>query len=71
VAVEPETHSSSQLLSDDGTVLIDGVEAKRLADPVRKQFRGRFITLPSLLDARAQAAPDDDLMNRRPAATIP
>ena len=35
------------LLSDDGTVEIDGKECKRLDDPDRKRFRGRWIRLPS------------------------
>jgi hypothetical protein len=34
------------LLSDDGTVAIDGEECKRLDDPARKRFRGRWISLP-------------------------
>lgn len=34
------------LLSDDGSVKIDGKECKRLADPARKQFHGRWVTLP-------------------------
>ncbi|MBA3459334.1 MAG: DUF3616 domain-containing protein [Deltaproteobacteria bacterium] len=35
------------LLSDDGTVMIDGKECKRLADPAMKQFHGRWVALPN------------------------
>lgn len=31
------------LLSDDGSALIDGQECKRLEDPQRKRFRGRWV----------------------------
>jgi hypothetical protein len=34
------------LLSDDGTVESDGEECKRLDEPSRKRFRGRWIALP-------------------------
>ncbi len=34
------------MLSDDGSVLIDGTECKRLEDPRRKRFRGVWIRLP-------------------------
>ncbi|HKY40103.1 MAG TPA: DUF3616 domain-containing protein [Polyangiaceae bacterium] len=33
------------LLSDDGSVLIDGTECKRLSDPSKKRFRARFVKL--------------------------
>jgi hypothetical protein len=34
------------LLSDDGTREIDGQPCKRLKDPTRKRFRGRWVTIP-------------------------
>ncbi|MEO8705322.1 MAG: DUF3616 domain-containing protein [Kofleriaceae bacterium] len=34
------------LLSDDGSVMIDGQECKHLTDSSRKQFHGRWIKLP-------------------------
>jgi hypothetical protein len=34
-------------LSDDGTRLVDGVEAKRLEDPLLKSFRGVSFPMPS------------------------
>ncbi len=43
----PEGRDEILLLSDDGTVEIDGKECKRLDDPDRKRFRGRWIRLPS------------------------
>ncbi len=42
----PEDRDEILLLSDDGTVEIDGKECKRLDDPTRKRFRGRWIELP-------------------------
>lgn len=42
----PEERDAILLLSDDGTVSIDGTECKRLADPARKRFRGMWVTLP-------------------------
>lgn len=42
----PEERDAILLLSDDGTALIDGEECKRLDDPGRKRFRGRWIELP-------------------------
>ena len=32
------------LLSDDGTVAVDGMECKNLKDPAQKRFRGRVVT---------------------------
>jgi hypothetical protein len=43
----PESRDAILLLSDDGTLRIDGEECKRLDDPGRKRFRGRWIRLPS------------------------
>lgn len=40
-----DDRESVLLLSDDGSALIDGEECKRLADPTRKRFRGRWIHL--------------------------
>lgn len=34
------------MLSDDGGVLIDGIECKRLTDPGQKRFRGVWIRVP-------------------------
>jgi hypothetical protein len=34
------------LLSDDGTREIDGQPCKKLKDPTRKRFRGRWVTVP-------------------------
>ena len=42
----PEDRDEILLLSDDGSVEIDGEECKRLEDPGRKRFRGRWIALP-------------------------
>lgn len=39
----PEDREQVLLLSDDGGVEIDGKECKRLEDPARKRFRGRWI----------------------------
>lgn len=45
IAVVPDAHGTELLaLSDDGTVLCDGVECKRLRDPTRKRFR--FVQWP-------------------------
>ena len=44
----PEARDEILLLSDDGVVEIDGEECKRLDDPARKRFRGRWIALPPL-----------------------
>jgi hypothetical protein len=41
----PEDRDEILLLSDDGTLEIDGEECKRLDDPARKRFRGRWIRL--------------------------
>jgi len=35
------------VLSDDGTLAIDGKECKRLKDPARKRFRGAWLALPA------------------------
>jgi uncharacterized protein DUF3616 len=42
----PEDRDEILLLSDDGRIEIDGGECKRLAEPGRKRFRGRWIALP-------------------------
>ena len=42
-----EARNQVLLLSDDGSVLIDGTECKRLDDPQNKRFRGRWVTIPS------------------------
>jgi len=42
----PEERDEILLLSDDGTREIDGRECKRLDDPARKRFRGRWISIP-------------------------
>jgi hypothetical protein len=42
----PEDRDEILLLSDDGTLEIEGEECKRLEDPARKRFRGRWIRLP-------------------------
>ncbi|WP_164013701.1 DUF3616 domain-containing protein [Pyxidicoccus trucidator] len=42
----PEQAEDILLLSDDGTVPLDGVECKRLKDPSRKRFRGVWVRLP-------------------------
>jgi hypothetical protein len=34
------------LLSDDGTLAIEGVDCKTLGDPSKKRFRSRWIALP-------------------------
>ncbi len=45
--VTAEDSEEILVLSDDGSVLIDGVECKRLKDPDRKSFRGLWIRPPS------------------------
>ncbi len=40
----PEGRSEVLLLSDDGSLPIDGTECKRLKEPTRKRFRARWIT---------------------------
>ncbi|HZI10324.1 MAG TPA: DUF3616 domain-containing protein [Myxococcus sp.] len=42
----PEQEERFLLLSDDGSVSMDGVECKRLKDPARKRFRGVWVRLP-------------------------
>ncbi|MCP3138155.1 DUF3616 domain-containing protein [Pyxidicoccus xibeiensis] len=42
----PEQVDEILLLSDDGTVPLDGVECKKLKDPTRKRFRGVWVKLP-------------------------
>ena len=42
----PEQAEEILLLSDDGTVPLDGVECKRLKDPAKKRFRGVWVKLP-------------------------
>lgn len=44
--VSPEDRDALLLLSDDGTVPVDGVECKRLKDPTKKRFRGLWVRLP-------------------------
>jgi hypothetical protein len=41
----PEDRDEIMLLSDDGSVLVDGVECKELDDPARRSFRGRWVRL--------------------------
>ncbi len=48
----PEDRDAILLLSDDGTAEIDGEACKRLDDPGRKRFRGRWVVLPALAPAR-------------------
>ena len=48
----PEQRDAILLLSDDGTVPIDGEECKHLDDPARKRFRGRWIELPAVSSER-------------------
>jgi hypothetical protein len=40
----PESGRDVLVLSDDGSLKIDGTECKRLADPARRRFRARWIT---------------------------
>ncbi len=42
----PESRDRIMLLSDDGSVSIDGTDCKRLKDPAAKRFRGVWVTLP-------------------------
>jgi len=44
--VAREDRDRIMLLSDDGSVMIDGKECKRLTDPAMKQFHGRWVSLP-------------------------
>lgn len=41
----PEDRDDILVLSDDGTVAIDGVPCKKLDDPARKRFRGAWIRI--------------------------
>jgi hypothetical protein len=41
----PDERDAILLLSDDGTVEIDGEPCKRLPDPERKRFRGRWVRI--------------------------
>jgi len=41
----PEERDEILVLSDDGTLEIDGEECKRLENPARKRFRGRWVRL--------------------------
>lgn len=42
----PESRDRIMLLSDDGSVSIDGTDCKRLKDPAAKRFRGVWVALP-------------------------
>lgn len=42
----PEGRDRIMLLSDDGSVAVDGTECKRLEDPAKKRFRGLWVSLP-------------------------
>ena len=42
----PERRERIMLLSDDGTVEVNGTECKRLKDPAQKRFRGLWVSLP-------------------------
>jgi hypothetical protein len=46
--VYPDKRWSFQLLSDDGTVMMDGVACKSLANGSLKRFRSVWVTLPKL-----------------------
>jgi hypothetical protein len=46
-AFSRDTRDEVLLLSDDGSVLVDGVECKQLADESRKSFRGRWLSVPA------------------------
>jgi hypothetical protein len=37
-----------ELISDDGTVIVDGVESKRLKNPQLKHFRTLRVSLPTM-----------------------
>ncbi|PRP91138.1 hypothetical protein ENSA5_57980 [Enhygromyxa salina] len=39
----PEDRDQIMLLSDDGTIEVDGVACKKLDDPAKKSFRGRWV----------------------------
>ena len=41
----PDDHDRVLLLSDDGTEPVGGLPCKRVANPSRKRFRGRWITV--------------------------
>ncbi|MGA9525195.1 MAG: DUF3616 domain-containing protein [Myxococcaceae bacterium] len=45
--VSPEESEDLLVLSDDGSVRVDGTECKRQKDPARKAFRGLWIRLPA------------------------
>jgi Protein of unknown function (DUF3616) len=43
----PDRPGRLQLLSDDGTRLLNGVECKRVSDPAQRRFRSIWVTLPN------------------------
>ncbi|HUQ01832.1 MAG TPA: DUF3616 domain-containing protein [Kofleriaceae bacterium] len=51
----PEDRAEIMLLSDDGSVLVDGVECKALEDAARRSFRGRWLRLEADRQVEAQA----------------
>jgi hypothetical protein len=44
LVIYPDNPRSFQLLSDDGTLVIGGVDCKHLADPMQRRFRSVWIT---------------------------
>jgi hypothetical protein len=50
IIVYPDGREAFQLLSDDGTKLVDGTRCKELADPLRKQFRSVWVELKKKTD---------------------
>ncbi len=46
VIVHPKNRLSFQLLSDDGTMMVDGTPCKRLPDPKQRSFRSVWVTPP-------------------------
>jgi hypothetical protein len=52
----PDARDEVLLLSDDGVLEIDGTPCKRLEDPARKRFRGRWVSPPPPPPARPRPA---------------
>jgi hypothetical protein len=49
VLVAPAVPNRALVLSDDGTLQVDGEDCKTVADPNLRRFRSRWITLPEAL----------------------
>jgi hypothetical protein len=48
VVVYPQNNDAFQLLSDDGTMLINGVDCKKLSNPMQRRFRSVWVSRSDL-----------------------